>query len=156
VSYDAELLGQLIDEGTPPAKRIAVVTGVSCDTVYAYRHGRIKHIPMRFWRDLFAATKDLRILSLITGGVPVSTCVLSDIPRIANEQTAVQSVIDAIGKFHKQQEYVSRIISDGVIDQTDAAAVRGYNASYGEFCSHNWALHLAINEAFSKSFQGVN
>lgn len=149
MSYDADLLAEMIDNGTPP-KGIAQVTDLSVNTIYAYRNGKIR-IPVGFWRRLYAATRDPRIPALVVGDQVFRVVPEASVPDLTDDVASLRGAIESIGKFHELQSHLADIIADGKINADDAAAVREYNGSYAHFVTHGAAIHRAINKAFDQA-----
>lgn len=151
MSYETDLLADIIDNDPDwPAKRVARVTGLSVFSVYNYRQG-VTRIPIKFWSDLFAVKRDLRILALVTGGVPVEFTILSDVPQLTGGADYFDEALKAIGQFHSMQKYYASVVRDGRIDGDDTLDIARFNRAYLKSRAQQSALHLAINQAFQAS-----
>lgn len=151
MSYDAELLADIIDQGCPSPKEVACITGRHVNTVYAYRHGTI-NIPVDFWKQLFAHTRDPRIAALMFDGLPGVAITIDDqIPDLSSDAVSLRSAIESLGKFHDLQTHLAEIMADSEITADDAKAVAQYNHHYLEFMRHTAAVHAAVNKAFQRA-----
>lgn len=148
---DAEYLRTITDsQQGPSVKQIACTVGMSVDTVYAYRDGKIR-IPLKFWRDLFAATGDMGIVRLVTGSMPIHLEPVTDLPDLTRDSTLLKTAIESLGKYHGMQKYLMKILSDGQVDKNDRDVIEKFNAAHQECKRHDAAIFKAINELYQRS-----
>lgn len=160
---DAELLADLLNEApivdlnrgvTLTAKVLAHWTGMSLQTISDYRTGRT-NIPIDFWRMVFEHYPHVRIIRLL-----LSDRFRVDIVDTGNtidprDRDFFRQAILAEAGHHECTKYLCEIIADGRIDESDAAAIHKYSASYADHRLREAALHQAILRAYAESRKEV-
>lgn len=148
IGFDAQLLAEVM-ESHPllTAKRLAWLTERHVSTIHRYLSGE-KTIPVGVFRTAFEETADLRLVTLISGRRPVAVLRSSGgdddgaSPRIPPVHELMPAVCDAVKKTAAGCDLMSRIVSDGAVDESDAAAIRGFRA-----CSARAREQLSVLDA---------
>ncbi|HEB79455.1 MAG TPA: hypothetical protein ENI79_03145 [Rhodospirillales bacterium] len=153
---DVELLRDLIDDESHnlSVKRLAHLTDLAKETVYAYINGRI-NIPLCFWASVLQHTHDLRIVELLTRHSEVDVFLRNAVPNLDGDETSIRAALESIEKFHAMQKYLTKALADGEINQKDTDAVKQFNQHYVEFIAHSHAVHRAVNKAFRAAIAGA-
>jgi len=144
---DIDLLNDILDRHT--RKQLCMWADISHETLSQYVNcGR--NIPVGFWRSLFRATKDLRILGLITCDIACEIYVQpAELPACGRDFFA-QSVTDS-GKYHEMQTYIAELLRDNRIDEVDGETVQHYADSYLAHRANSALLFRAIMRTYQRS-----
>lgn len=142
VSDDHIKLAEIMDAYGINVKRLSQKTGRACSTLYKYLAGEAT-IPSIVWRALFEMTKDSRIVSLITGEVPVMM-----VPLYAGNLRVDKATLEHLLEVRKKQieceQYVLKILADGRVDSSDKAAVKKYRERFPAMISSQSQVYQAI------------
>ena len=123
--HDAELLREITDSHPRlPVKRLAALADRDKSTVYRYLDGQ-KTIPCAVLKAAFQATRDQRLLRLVSGSVPMLFVPVSDgrdgqseaIPAIGE---MLPGVCDAVERVAASVKHMAAIVADHRIDRRDA------------------------------------
>lgn len=127
--YDARLLQQLIDERALTVEALAQRSGYDDKTIYRYLAGE-RTCPSMVLRAAFELTRDLRVLALVTGGVPLVKLGRADgrVPPLAE---AMDETLDAVEKAADSARYMHRITRDNRFDASDFAAADKFSTHAG-------------------------
>jgi len=157
MTTDAELLDAILNEaicahdGMPiTAKRVAQWTNLSIKTISDYRRGLI-NIPASFWSYIQERCDDARIFNLILGRRKTLLFFTDTIPDVSGDAAAFRAASQQMAEFCEQQKYLASILADGRIDETDADAMRSFNAAHARALMSMQQLHHAINQRYAKS-----
>jgi hypothetical protein len=151
---DVELFREILDDEGHGlnVKSVAHLTRLSRDTIYAYQLGRI-NIPITVWSQLFEQTRDLRIVTMLAGSVPMEFFSRDLMPDLTDDAGSLRGALQSMKDFHQMQAELAEIVADGRIDQSDAESVRKYNRHFVQHMAHSHAVHRAINTNYQRSIQ---
>ena len=126
----AELLSRMIDdEQVISRKRLADLTGRDKSTISRYLNGEAT-VPVFVLRAAFAATRDMRLLQLVGGEVPIRPVILLACEvspgqpvgqRIPPLDQCMPQTLAAIKAAAASAEHLSAIVADGKFDSRDLA-----------------------------------
>ena len=149
VSDDHLLLQAVCESHNVTAKRLAMLSGRAASTIYKYMCGEAT-IPSVLWRALYAATKDERIVNLITGEVPVAVVELPT-EAVRLDAATVKSLIECRRRALACEQAILEIIADGKVDADDRVAVERYNTEFPRLISSLYQTFMAINGRYEKT-----
>ena len=157
--YDADLLGQVIEDHNLPAKRLACLCSINPSTLYRYLSGE-KTLPSKVLRAAFEETGDIRLLSLITGRrvltfKPVLSCSHTNSNGSQSSATSVRippvdelmsKLLESIQNLGNAAPYMGVILKDHKVDRSDRRAKDNFTRHASD-CRRNLALAEAALEA---------
>ncbi len=149
--YDATLLSSILAQHEVTVGALAMRSGYDDKSIYRYLSGE-RTVPSVVLRAAFELTADPRLIALIAGAVPVqvlsgqSLCVPPMEQLVPKVSEAAKSAVDAL-------QYVARILADGQIDDTDAAAISNFRR-HAANCNRLLVLCDAAVAAHVKSAGG--
>lgn len=149
MNLDVDLLCRIIDTETATVKQLAFWSDKSCDTIYAYRSGRIPNIPTGFWRRILPKLREVNspfayeIPSLILGDCECSLVFDSILPDVRSPGCATALLRAHIAACQTEQ-YLAELFADGRIDEADRERLQAYENSFiaSQVASH--AIHKAV------------
>ncbi|MFA5187019.1 MAG: hypothetical protein WC551_11105 [Patescibacteria group bacterium] len=153
VSDDHIILSDICEEHAISPKWLASATGRSLSQVYRYLSGE-STIPSIAWRVLYGRTRDLRIVQLVTGDVPVTVVdLLGDEPTVFERLDAPS--LKQIVHHRRQQiaceEALLDILADGTITRRDAKAVSAYKNSHPKMIATAVRMYQAVMSEYERS-----
>lgn len=141
---EAALLEELNDNGRLNYKQLAAASRRHQATIYRYMSGDLT-IPVAVLNAAFRLTGDLRIVLLITGGVPVQiqaldtagNCPCSETERkppirIPPPEQALDELHDVLEDGAKAAKYLRAIFADGRLTPGDLLALDKFDECMGK------------------------
>lgn len=155
--YDATLLAKVLEERGVTVLALASRAGYDDKSIYRYLAGE-RTCPSTVLRAAFELTGDLRIIGLIAGAVPICVHPVGVAPaasgsappppaqRIPPVDQLFPQAADAIEHLSRSLKYMHKIVADGRVDQSDAAAIESFTR-YAAESQRLIALSLAAVES---------
>lgn len=145
--YDATLLAKVIEERGITVQALAARAGYDDKSVYRYLSGE-RTTPSTVFRAAFELTGDVRLVTLVSGSVPVCWHTIGHThPAQANgpqnQQPREPERIPPIDQLFPQAstaieqlaaslKYIHKIVADGRIDASDGKAIDSFNRHAAE------------------------
>lgn len=129
-SKESSLLQRLVEEGVCTAKQMAMWSGRNVKTIYRYLSGE-RIVPLDVYRATFEKTRDLRIVSLVTGQVPVSVALCEE-GNGDDPSQLVLSCAAAVNQAAACLTSVANVVSDGKVDRYDDPAIAEFEGHAAE------------------------
>lgn len=130
-----EILHQVLHEHAITCKQLSLAADRDLSTVSRYLSGE-KTIPIEVYRAIFCLTRDLRIIGLVNGNVPVVVSLArpADAASVLTARAApprrpplnqlLPETCAACRSSADAVEYVGKIVADGKFDRSDLTALR--------------------------------
>lgn len=145
MSDDYILMQKVMDDGCVTVKQLVFNTGMSERAIYKYRSGELT-IPSVIWRVLYTITNDHRIQELFCGGnflmIPL---------KHKSQRPDYKKLINARKSQLKCEEFICQILADGVVDESDADAIKNYKRCFHKAMNDAVALYQSIVEEYPTS-----
>jgi hypothetical protein len=152
MSDDHLTLSAVCEEHDAGPKWLASATGRSLAQVYRYLSGEAT-IPSLIWRVLYGRTRDLRIVQLMTGDVPVVFVDVddnrSDYER--HDAPTLKQLVRCRRRHLECEENILDMLADGRIDRKDAAAFAAYQRNHPAAMQTAHKLYLQIKDEYERS-----
>jgi transcriptional regulator with XRE-family HTH domain len=149
MSCASELLQKLEYEGMT-RKQMAAYTGTSYQQTCRYVNGEC-NVPTEFLNLLYRATKDARLIELITLGTKTVMLTSVDEHPPVDDIHFMTSVMEQRKKELQAELHLLEILADGRIDRRDKLAIEQYDKVFHESIQHNYVIHEAVMAAYRKS-----
>lgn len=154
MSDDYQLLSTILEEHPELGPKWLVrMTGRSLSQIYRYLAGEAT-IPSVVWMHLFQATRDQRIIRLLTGELPI--VVVDTVPPDESISHQLDGpTLKQLCACRREQlaaeEAILDIIADGKIDKKDAAAIERYKRSHDKSMVTACKLYQGVVNEFKRS-----
>ena len=152
VSDDYLTLSAILDEYDLTVKWLSRAVGLSESQVYRYRSGDAT-IPSVVWRVLYKKTRDLRIVQLVTGDVPVTVVDLVKNQTVFDriDAPSLKQLVRARREQIAVEENLLEILADGAVDRRDAKAVAAYKRNHPKMIATATKIYMAVMDEFERS-----
>lgn len=147
VSDDHLLLSAICDEHGLTAKWLAMKVGLHQSSVYRYLSGEAT-IPSVVWRELFAKTRDLRIVKLMVGEVPLEVIPLD---RVDGDAVGYADWLEQRKVELDVERELLAIFADGTVDANDATAIEAYELHFNRSIATQVNLRHRILAEYKKA-----
>lgn len=151
MSDDHLLLQDICEEQSITAKQLASRCGRAICSVYRYLSGEAT-IPTLIWRTVYGISRDVRIVKLMTGEVPVMVAqVAEEMARI--DKPAVRHLLAMRKKQIAFEAEAINITADGIIDKKDRHAVARYRKVFPEMMELQFQIYKGICDNYDRATQ---
>lgn len=152
VSFDVQVLQEVMQEHGVCPKRLAAKANVHLNSMYMYLNGR-RNLPVSMLAALFEMTRDMRIPALMFGDMPVAIDLIEDAPDFTEHYVVEGGVLESMKRFHAMQIEMVQLLIDRKVDQADAATIDAYKRARHEFIRHEAGVYRTVMAAFRSSQQ---
>lgn len=134
--HDCQLLSRVLEDHGVTVSALANRSGYDDKSVYRYLAGE-RTIPSIVLRAAFELTHDMRILGLVTGGVPLQLQLINA-PRSADPQRIppiaqlVPQCCKCVEQTSAALKYLARIVEGGEVDASDQRAAVNFQRHAAE------------------------
>ncbi len=130
--YDATLLARVIDDSQVSVQAVANRSGYDDKSIYRYLTGE-RTVPSSVLRAAFELTRDVRLVQLVAGSVPVVLVSSGPAPiRIPPVETLFPQATEALESLARSLRYVHKIAADRRIDAGDDTAIENFKTHAAE------------------------
>lgn len=165
--FDVELLGDVLDTHQLSPKAAAQIVNRDRSTVSRYLSGE-KTIPVDVFRSLFERTRDMRLLGLISGAIPLDFTFVIAAQLVAPQDAAGEQpgfirippmsdllprTLESIKRAAMGAEHMAKIVSDGRVDESDKLTLASFRRDANK-ARADLAICLAALDAYERGLGG--